>query len=219
MTLKFKRPTLVSLTAPTCAGKSFLLEHLVQGLGFQRIVGTTDRAPRAGEIQGIHYDFLTTEQSQEYEDTGKFAEFVMFNGTRYGVTHVEMEKKMVVGMPPPMVILEPTGVSLYRKYCHSKGWDMCTIFVDTPEHVRIERLTLRTAQDLIQALPSISIMSSQEDANERVVKIVRTGNKRLQAILGEERTWRSRNVYDIIVSGEDLQSALNTIRNYVENTK
>src|SRR5574343_611161 len=114
--LKFTTPTLITLTAPSCAGKSYLLEQLVNPLvgGCERIVSTTDRPPRAGEDEGVHYFFISTEQSKQMEAEGKFAELVTYNGVRYGVTHEEMEQKMMADAPP-IVIRVPKGVEIYRK--------------------------------------------------------------------------------------------------------
>jgi guanylate kinase len=200
----FKKPTLVSLTAPSCAGKNYLLEAMLAN-GYGRIVGTTDRAPRHGEIEGVHYFFLSTEESINKYISGEFAEHVIYNGTRYGITHVEMAQKMSLDHPP-VVILEPSGVSIYREYCHAHGWDMFTIFIDTPEEVRIERLTQRTTQDILQVtLPLHTSMTSD------VHKVVQANNHRLQAILLKERAWAASNNWDVIVDGTNVELALEII--------
>ena len=56
--MKFDRPTLITLTAPTCSGKSYLVDILHREHGLQKILSTTTRDPRQGEIQGIDYDFI-----------------------------------------------------------------------------------------------------------------------------------------------------------------
>ena len=217
MQLHFTHPTLVTLTAPSCAGKSFLLEALISELGFQRIVSTTDRAQRAGEVQGVHYDFLTTEQSKQLEADNKFAELVTFNGTRYGVTHEEMAKKMVEGAPPPMVILEPNGVQMYREYCSSKQWNVFTIFVETAEEVRISRLASRSTDDILAALGAVASDEPVYDNRHKaaVRKVIDANNKRLAAILSEERLWVYSNPWDVVVDGTNLQYSLQLVQNYV----
>lgn len=207
-TPRFNHPTLVTLTAPTCAGKSYLLEALVSQLGFQRIVSTTDRAPRVGEIQGVHYDFISTYESLAYEKEGKFAELITFNGTRYGVTHEEMAAKMVTGTAPPMVILEPNGVKIYREYCKSKGWNMFTIFVDTDEMIRVQRLADRTTNDIAHQITR-SVAAANYDA---IKEIVQKNNKRLIAVLREEGTWKFTNTWDCVVDGTDLNQSLYEIK-------
>lgn len=202
----FTRPTLVTLTAPTCAGKNFLLEALVK-MGFERIVSTTDRAPRAGEVEGVHYNFINTEQSRLLEVNNMFAELVTYNGTRYGVTHAEMNRKMT-GAKPPMVILEPTGLSIYRQYCASRGWDLFSIYVQTPEQVRLQRLTDRTVQDLVQAATT----ADESNFGKAFAKVVSVNNKRLQAVIEQERSWITTNTWNVLADGRDLDTAIEQIQ-------
>lgn len=199
--VRFELPTLVTLTAPTCAGKSFLLEALVEKLGFNRITSTTDRAPRAGEVDGLHYHFLTTEQSKAMEAADQFAELITYNGVRYGVTHVEMADKMATGVPP-IVILEPQGLEIYKKYCASKGWQVFSIYVSTEEAVRLERLTERTYDDITDVLERPVINGGD------IRKIIESNNKRMTAIFNQERGWISKNNWDLIVDGTNAERAL-----------
>ncbi len=197
--LKFNHPTLITLTAPSCAGKSFLLEELVTA-GCNRIVSTTDRMPRKGEIEGTHYFFIDTPLSMSMEEIGQFAELVTYNGVRYGVTHQEMETKMADGRPP-IVILEPQGVEIYRKYCGSKGWSLFSVYVETQESIRLERLVRRTSLDI----------AGSSGGYDDIHKIVAANNKRLKAILEQERSWGSTNRWDAIVDGTNIEKAMASI--------
>jgi guanylate kinase len=183
-----------------------LLEELVKA-GCERIVSTTDREPRVGEIQGVHYDFINTTVSKFMEAHGRFAELVTYNGVRYGVTHDEMEFKMIGSEKPPIVILEPKGVEIYRKYCTSKGWQMYTVYVETVEHIRLERLIDRTASNIWE-------MHTMTYNDLRAV--IAANNKRLKAILDEERAWGSTNRWDCIVDGTNVTKAMDTIRRGIE---
>lgn len=218
---RFTAPTLVTLTAPTCAGKNFLLEELVSQFGFGRIVSTTDRPPRDGEIDGLHYFFISTEQSKEMEAEDEFAELVTYNGVRYGVTHEEMALKMH-DYRPPMVILEPSGLEIYREYCAKNGWQLFSIFVSTPESIRLERLAGRTTADIVQRMNrgSSRVMGSDEaqvELAKDLNKIVTRNNARLKAIVEEERGWQSKANWDAIVDGTNVGKALETVALGVRN--
>jgi guanylate kinase len=52
--------TLITLTGPSCAGKTTLEDRLIKA-GFDRVISNTTRAPRRGEIDGVHYHFRTPE--------------------------------------------------------------------------------------------------------------------------------------------------------------
>jgi guanylate kinase len=217
---KFDLPTLVTLTAPTCGGKNFLLEALIDRLGFARIVGTTDRAPRDGEIEGLHYNFLTTDESKRMEANGEFAELVTYNGVRYGVTHAEMSKKMYLGGPPPIVILEPSGLEMYRKYCAQHNWAVFSIYVETQESIRLQRLAERTVADVVKAVESArgkSFEEAQAVARANIAKVITANNKRLQAVIEQERSWSHTNRWDVLASGTNLEEALEYITQGVKN--
>lgn len=226
---RFDLPTLVTLTAPTCAGKNFLLEALIDQLGFERIVSTTDRAARAGEIEGVHYNFISTEQSKKLEAQGDLAELVTYNGVRYGVTHREMEAKMSTGRPP-LVILEPKGIEIYQKYCSSKGWQLFKIYVETQESIRLERLVSRTTADILTRLNKnattftvgesvglpLSITPDYDIAHD-IQKIISVNNKRMQAIIEQERGWSHTNRWDVLADGTNVTKALEQVRAGVAN--
>lgn len=218
MNLTFNLPTLVTITAPTCAGKNFLLEGLISQLGFDRIVSTTDRPKREGEVDGLHYHFISTERSKEMEEQGLLAELVTYNGTRYGVTHAEMANKVTLGGKPPIVILEPTGLEIYRKYCADHGWQMFSIYVSTLESIRLERLVDRTAADITTAIMDRSDAGTfyQLEILKDIKKLVAINNRRLQSIIEKERGWSSAARWDVIADGTDLKRALSEVAQGVQ---
>lgn len=213
----FTKPTLVTITAPTCAGKSFLMEELEQVNGLTRLVSTTDRAPRHNEREGVDYFFISTAESQRLEREDLFAELVTYNGVRYGVTHQEMEGKMSDLDSPPMVILEPSGLEIYRRYCASKGWGMFSIFVSTVESIRLERLVDRTTSDLMRVVGEFNLDDDQAIPGRmnylqyKMSCIVEVNNKRLKAVLDQERLWQGRANWDVVVDGTDVVKAVRDI--------
>lgn len=212
---RFTLPTLVTLTAPTCAGKNHLLEALIERRGFTRIVGTTDRPRRDGEVEGLHYRFLTTAESLRAEAAGELAELVVYNGVRYGVTHAEMAAKLSDGTPP-IVILEPSGLTQYQAYCRERGWQLFSIYIETPEAVRLERLVERTTHDIQTVLARLSDgQLGLELARREVKALVSANNRRLKAVIEQERSWSNATRWDAIVSGTDTAAALSSVEHAV----
>jgi len=194
--LKFNKPTLITITAPTCSGKNFLMEALQTELNFNRIVSTTTREKRDGEIEGVDYYFISELESVLKERDAQFAELVTFRGTRYGVTHTEMNGKMS-GPNPPMVILEPNGVEIYEKMCIANGWDIFKIYIHTVESVRLERLLNRTIKDFMAA----TSIAAQD-------KVLKTHIDRTLSIVGDERRWSQSNSWNAIIPGDNIKVAL-----------
>lgn len=213
--LKFDKPTLVTLTAPTCSGKSYLLNALTDH-GCGRIVSTTTRAKRDGETEGVDYRFISVDESKELEAANAFFELIEFRGIRYGVTRGEMDGKMREEFAP-IVVLEPQGLAIYEKKCQEHGWNIYKVYVSTIESARIKRLTERTTRELL-TLTTISGMTGryaevftsmrEEKINAALPAIVAGHADRLLSITGEERRWYDTNIWDAVIPGDDLSKAL-----------
>lgn len=203
--LKFHRPTLVTLTAPTCSGKNYLRDAIENKFNWTRIVSTTTRLQRIGEIEGQDYHFISVERSMELEDVGAFAELITFRGTRYGVTRREMDSKMDAALPP-MVILEPQGLEMYKKMCAEYGWDIFTIYVDVRESIRVQRLNQRTIDDVLAAF----------EEQQKIKKIIETHTDRLLSITSDERQWSNQSSWDAILPGDSVTKALDGLRMAVD---
>lgn len=202
----FSKPTIVTITAPTCAGKSYLLEELLKHEEFTRLISTTDRAPRAGEVEGLHYYFIDTATSMQMELDNKFVELVTYLGVRYGVTLEELQKCFARGKTP-VVIVEPTGLEMYHKFAKlngSKFMNIFSIYVHVNEATRIDRLRARSSADLREAQ---NAGKSLHETN----KIVNAFEQRLSAIQTVERQWISKHSWNVIVSGEDTRKAISDI--------
>lgn len=206
--MKFNRPTLVTITAPTASGKTYLLNALTHNGIFSRIVSTTTRLPRAGETPGIDYDYISKEQSLAMEERGEFFELIEFKGVRYGVTNEQMERAIGdKAHGSPVVILEPQGLQIYREKCIARGWEMFQIYVHQKESDRIERVRRRTAADISEAVVAAEV--GQADA------IINYHNEildaRLKSIQGDERRWMNMFSWDAIVPGDNVGKAIEMI--------
>ena len=79
------RGALFVVTGPSGVGKSTLIQHVmgrVPGLSFS--VSATTRAPRPGELDGLHYHFLTAAQYDEKLAADEFLEHATVYDRRYG---------------------------------------------------------------------------------------------------------------------------------------
>lgn len=92
-------PLLIILAGPAGSGKSTLCDRLVgAGLGFSRIITTTTRTPRPGEINGVHYHFLTPAQFDEKIAAGAFLEWAWVHGERrYGTLAASVREPLARG--------------------------------------------------------------------------------------------------------------------------
>jgi guanylate kinase len=74
-------PLLLVIAGPAGSGKSTLCDRLLkEGLGFSRVVTTTTRPPRPGEINGIHYHFFPVDEFRRRLAAGEFLEWAQVHG-------------------------------------------------------------------------------------------------------------------------------------------
>ena len=72
------------LSAPSGAGKTTLCSALRHKPDFVYAVSCTTRAPRAGEIEGEDYNFLSDEEFDRRVSAGEFLEYAEVHGCKYG---------------------------------------------------------------------------------------------------------------------------------------
>ena len=80
-----KKGRLVVFSAPSGAGKSSLIAAAMEAIPNLRYsVSATTRSPRAREVDGVHYFFLTREGFEAMIASGELAEWNEVHGNLYG---------------------------------------------------------------------------------------------------------------------------------------
>lgn len=139
-------PILVTLTGPSCAGKS-TLEKLLKERGFASLVSITTRQPRAGEVDGQSYYFVRREEFSALRAEGHMIESVEFNGNLYGISGFEVERVAALGKPI-VVVCDPHGALQFRRYAEHRGWKIVSLFVNAPAETIARRFLDRYRQDI-----------------------------------------------------------------------
>jgi guanylate kinase len=86
------------VSAPSGAGKSSLVKALLERDASIRLsVSCTTRAPRVGEMDGVHYHFIVREEFQARLGRGEFLESAEVYGNYYGTSQRWIEDEMAAG--------------------------------------------------------------------------------------------------------------------------
>lgn len=76
-------PLLLVIAGPAGSGKSTLCDRLLRERpGFSRVVTTTTRSPRPGEVNGVHYHFFSADEFRRRLTAGEFLEWAQVHGDR-----------------------------------------------------------------------------------------------------------------------------------------
>ncbi len=92
------RGRLYVLSGPSGVGKSTVLARLrrdVPQLWYS--VSTTTRSPRPGEVHGVNYFFVSTDEFTELVADGQMLEHAFFAGNHYGTPRGPVEEHLAAG--------------------------------------------------------------------------------------------------------------------------
>lgn len=76
-------------------------------------VSATTRDPRPGEVEGVHYYFITKERFEQMIRQGEFLEYDAHAANYYGTPRAQAEEKQARG--PVLLDIEPNGAKQVKK--------------------------------------------------------------------------------------------------------
>ena len=97
-------------------------------------VSDTTRAPRAGEENGVHYNFLSREQFEQWIAAGDFLEYAEYVGNLYGTPCRYVDQAMAQGRDV-LLDIEIQGA----EQVHQKRPETVRIYVAPPSWAELER--------------------------------------------------------------------------------
>jgi guanylate kinase len=130
-----ERGLLFIISAPSGTGKTTLAERLVQilpNLSMSR--SYTSRPARAGERDGVDYNFISRPQFDAMIARAEFLEFADVFGNLYGTARLDTERLLASGMDVVLVI-DVQGAAQVKR----SGIDHTSIFVLPPSFEILER--------------------------------------------------------------------------------
>lgn len=90
---------LIVISGPSAVGKGTVAKFIIDNYeGFYLSVSATTRTPRAGEIEGLSYFFLTEEEFDARVEQGQMLEWATVHGKhRYGTPRAAVENFLAQG--------------------------------------------------------------------------------------------------------------------------
>lgn len=187
--------TIVTLTGPTCSGKT-TLQKLLENKGLSGIVSFTTRKMRQGEVDGVDYFFFTEEEFKALPKNA-IVEHVSLNGNHYGILAKEIIRVLDSGKNI-VVVVEPKGAKQVAIFCDQNGLNNVSVYVDNPEYVIYRRFLERFYTDEKAVLDTYAL--------------------RLSNLSHEIREWRKGGIYNLILSSfgpENQDAVINRILNLI----
>ena len=142
--LERREGQLFVITAPSGTGKNTIIERVrndLKGLGYS--ISHTTRAPRKGEIDGVHYYFVGKEEFEKMVQAQEFVEWAVVYNQLYGTSIASVRSAQVSGKDV-LLDLDIQGARQIKK----RFSDSTSIFIAPPSLQTLrERLEKRSSYD------------------------------------------------------------------------
>ncbi|MBE6768693.1 MAG: guanylate kinase [Ruminococcaceae bacterium] len=185
------RGLLIVLSGPSGTGKGTVVRALLDKRADTVLsVSATTRAPREGEIDGVHYHFIDQKTFLRLIEENAFLEYAEYNGNFYGTPKAAAEAQLRAGRNVVLEI-EVQGAGQVM----NSGADILSIFLAVPSMEELERrlrgrgtedeATIRSRlalakEEMKQAFRYQYVVMNDvvEDAVMRIETIIKTENMR-----------------------------------------
>ncbi len=189
-------PLMIILSSPSGAGKTSIARELMahhNNIGFS--VSATTRPPRPGEIDGVHYNFISEDEFRAMVDAGQMLEHAQVFGHLYGTPRAAVERALETGTDVIFDVDWQGGQQL--RNCKLKA-HVVSVFVLPPSITELHDRLQTRAQDSAAVIKSRMEKSRDEISHWEeydyliINDDIRKSVQELSAILNAERLRRSR---------------------------
>ena len=187
MILKSKRGLILILSSPSGAGKTTLAKKIERNdRNFKISVSYTTRTPRANEVDGVDYNFVTIEKFKELASQNKFLEQAKVFGNYYATLKGPIEDNLAKGIDY-LFDIDWQGTEQVKKIMPS---DIVSIFILPPSIDDLE-----------------SRLKKREKKNKELI------NQRMKMAKNEIKHWKD---YKYIVVNKDVENCFEQITKIIK---
>ena len=178
-----KKSVLLIISGPAGSGKNTVAERLMSEFpGVKRVVTSTSRPPRGRELDGIDYNFLSTEEFARNIELGNFYEYAKVHDRYYGTPKKSITDAFAKG-GDLVLIIDVQGAKTWKKIAEENpelSENLITVFIAPPsiEELRsrlrgrgtesedeIER-RMKTAENELQQADSFDFLINSKSRDE-----------------------------------------------------
>ena len=171
------------LSAPSGAGKTTLLKKVMADLpGLAFSVSHTTRLPRAGEVDGVDYHFVSRARFESMRDQGVFLEWAEVHGNLYGTSRPAVLAQLATELDV-ILDIDVQGAAILR---NSAVIPAASLFISPPSLSELER----------------RLRGRETDNEETILLRLKNARKEMQAAVD----------YEYLIINDRLEQAIDTLR-------
>jgi len=147
------------LSGPSGAGKSTIIKNIEADIGeFYFSISTTTRPKRDGEIDGVHYYFVSEEEFKKDIEDDNFLEYAIVHGNYYGTSLKPVKKALHEGK----LVLFDIDVQGNNAIKNRLGDITTSVFVSPPTLSELQRRLYSRATDSKEVIEARLEMAKKE---------------------------------------------------------
>jgi guanylate kinase len=144
-----RRGLMFILSSPSGVGKTTLVNMVREHDSHVKTsISVTTRPVRPGEINGVHYHFVTREQFNEMVKAGEFLEHAEVFGNLYGTPRRPVEDMMASGMD----VIFDIDWQGNRRLTSMAREDVCSVFLLPPSKQEILNRVIKRGQEDMETI-------------------------------------------------------------------
>lgn len=152
------QPLLIVISGTAGVGKDSLIQRMKKrGCPFHFVVTATDRAPRAGEVHGIDYFFISTEAFTRMIEQDELLEHAVVYGQHKGIPRQQVREAMASGKDVVMRV-DVQGVTTIRQLAP----EIVSIFLTASSEEELERRLRKRGTDSEEQLEQRIAVAREE---------------------------------------------------------
>ena len=171
------------LSAPSGAGKTTVLKRVMADLpGLAFSVSHTTRLPRAGEVDGVDYHFVSRDQFEAMRDQGVFLEWAEVHGNLYGTSRPAVLAQLATGLDV-ILDIDVQGAAILRE---SAAIPAASLFISPPSLSELEQ----------------RLRGRETDSEETILLRLKNARQEMQSAVN----------YEYLIINDRLEQAIDTLR-------
>ena len=147
------------LSGPSGAGKSSLINKIFNDIGSTYFsISTTTRPKREGEVEGVHYHFVSQEEFKREIDEEMFLEYALVHGNYYGTSLSPVKKALKEGK----LVIFDIDVQGHDAVQNRLADITTSVFITTPTLDELKKRLLNRSTDSEEIIAKRLDMATRE---------------------------------------------------------